>query len=138
MEVLLVQAGLSRVHNYIGLQHNYGTIDCIKLIQLVYKSEFNIEIELPEYSHSKRWIKEFSVDSIEKILSKNTRKISLTDANNFDLMIFKQGNNISHFGVFIKPFKLLHVEEHSTSKIEDLNPYWINYLYGVYRHDCLV
>lgn len=126
--------------NYLFLPHNYGSIDCIQLIRLYYKQELNITLDLPDYPHSKVWMRVFSTDTLDHWANTNAHKIHLTDAQNFDLISFKapRSKMLIHFAMYIKPNKMLHVEEGNTSRIDTLDTYWLSHLYAVYRHNDLV
>lgn len=124
--------------DYLGLKHEYGKLDCVTLLQLFYANELGILLDIPNYSFSRRWVLEFSADNIDAWISKYATKVSLTTAKNYDLMVFRAGNVINHFAMFIQPCKILHVEENTTSKLELLSDYWVNSLHAVYRHNSLV
>lgn len=125
--------------NYIGLEHDYGSVDCITLIKSFYERELSISFTLPVYTRSKRWMLDFSEDELNCWISAYAIKTSLTAAKNYDLIAFKSKNNrIIHFGMFLAPNSMLHVEEGSVSKIDRLSDYWINSIYAVYRHEQLV
>lgn len=125
---------------YLNLKHIYGTLDCIILVKLFYKQEFNIEITLPDYSKSKTWMREYDVDKLDSTILKYCSKLYLTDTKNYDLITFKSLNSsqIIHFGIFLSPLKMLHVEDGSISKIDNLNKYWLDHYYASYRHESLV
>ena len=125
---------------YIGLSHEYGATDCITLIQRFYSEQLNIEIQLPRYIKSKKWMYALSAQEVDTWALKYAIKTSLTAAANYDLIVFKSAkqNLITHFGMFLMPNRMLHIEERNTSKIEILNTYWISSIYAVYRHECLV
>lgn len=125
---------------YIGLSHEYGTIDCIHLIQLFYKEQLGINFDIPSYSFSKRWVTEFTTQDIDLWAFKYGIKTTLTDAQNYDLIAFKSENKntINHFGMFLAPNRMLHIEENSISRIETLNDYWLSSIYAIYRHEQLV
>jgi cell wall-associated NlpC family hydrolase len=128
------------VLKYIGLPHRYGRIDCISLIQLFYKEELNLHFDLPAYDSSKRWVLNFTSSCIDDWALKYAIKTSLTDSQNYDLIVFKCNKKhlINHFGMFLMPNRMLHIEENSTSKTETLSDYWISSIYAIYRHKQLV
>ena len=118
--------------------HNYGKLDCIILIKRFYETELGISFDLPKYTPSKRWMYSFEQQELDSWISKYAVKTSLTEAKNYDLIAFKSKNIINHFGMFLAPTAMLHVEEGSSSKIETLNDYWIESIHAVYRHVSLV
>lgn len=125
---------------YIGHKHEYGVFDCIILVQQFYKNELGVSLDLPPYPHSSSWMRHFTTASFEERASKYGTKVPLTGAKNYDLIVFKSDKSelLIHFGIYIMPNKMLHVEEGMTSRIDTLSDYWLNYLYTVYRHDSLV
>jgi cell wall-associated NlpC family hydrolase len=59
---------------------------------------------------------------------------------NYDVIAFKsrKTNLIIHFGIYLTPNKLLHIEHEGVSRIDNLSSYWIDYIHGIYRHNELV
>jgi cell wall-associated NlpC family hydrolase len=125
---------------YIGKPHNYGIFDCISLIQQFYKTELGCDFDLPNYSPSRKWMTQCTTTFFDEWADKYGKKVSLTDAKNYDLISFKspRSNFLMHFGLYIKPNKLLHIEEGKLSQLELLSDYWIARIYAIYRHDKLV
>jgi cell wall-associated NlpC family hydrolase len=124
------------VHNiqrYIGLPYEYGNVDCIKLLQTFYSQELGISIDLPSYTFSKRWYYNFTLSEIDEWASKYATKVSLTNIKTYDLIVFKNKNVAQHFGMYITPFKLLHIETNSLSCVKTLNQSDLDSIYGIYR-----
>lgn len=141
MEALSEWEGLFlevNMEKYLGLSHVYGDIDCIKLVQLYYSNELGIDFNIPTYPCSQQWMRVFTIEHFEKEISGIAKKIKLTDAQNFDLLVFKHNKSIIHFGMFLMPNKMLHIEEGKFSRIEILSDTWRRLLFGVYRHNDLV
>ena len=128
------------LHNYLFIQHDYNATNCVTLITDFYAKELSIDIELPEYPKSKRWMLEFTTDSVDLWADKYAIKVPLTAAKNYDLMVFKASNSnyLTHFGLYLERGKFLHMEEGKTSKIELLDDYWLSSLYKVLRHEQMV
>jgi|TARA_B100000035_G_C21027750_1_gene566945 cell wall-associated NlpC family hydrolase len=128
------------VQKYLGLKHEYGTVDCIELIRLFYKNELSIEFPLPPYPHSRAWLKHFSTEHVDRWASTCALKVKLTDAENYDVIAFKSLNSnlVMHFGLFLKPTQILHIEEGGVSRIETLSNYWVKRIYALYRHESMV
>ena len=101
------------VQKYLGLKHEYGQTDCIELIRNFYKNELKLEFDLPPYPHSRAWMKYFHTTKVDEWASKCSIKVKLTDAKNYDVMVFKSEKHelAIHFGMFLMPSKLLHIEE---------------------------
>ena len=85
-------------------------------------------------------MKDFTTTSFDERAAKYGTKVPLTDAKNYDLIVFKskKSNLLIHFGLYLLPSRMLHVEEGSTSRVDTLSDYWLEHLHGVYRHDSLV
>ena len=128
------------VRDFIGLPHSYDTINCITLIKNFYYIKLNLEFSLPEYPHSKHWIKEFTTTSIDNWAAQCAKKVSLTNAKDYDVIAFKseKTNLIIHFGMYLMPSKMLHIEEGGISCVETLSDYWVESIHSIYRHDSLV
>lgn len=128
------------VQKYLGLRHEYGIIDCIELIRLFYKNELGIEFPLPPYPHSRAWLKHFSTQSVDEWANMCAVKVKLTAAENYDVIAFKSVNSnlVIHFGLFLKPTQMLHIEEGGVSRIETLSDYWVERIYSLYRHESVV
>ena len=128
------------VQKYLGLRHEYGNIDCIELIRSFYKNELKLKFELPTYPHSRDWMKHFYTQKVDEWASKCSTKVKLTDAKNYDVMVFKSEKYdlAIHFGMYLMPSKLLHIEEGGCSCVQTLSDYWINRLHAIYRHNDMV
>ena len=128
------------VQKYLSLRHEYGKIDCIELIRSFYKNELNIQFDLPPYPHSRAWMKYFHTQKVDEWASKCSIKVKLTDAKNYDVMVFKSEKYdlAIHFGMYLMPSKLLHIEEGGCSCVQTLSDYWVNRLHAIYRHNEMV
>lgn len=128
------------INSYLGIKHAYGSYDCITLVQQFYENELNCSFNLPVYPSSRLWMKKYTVEFLDEWASKYGKKVSLTDAKNYDLISFKskKSNLLIHFGLYIKPNKMLHVEEGNTSRVDNLSEYWLEHLHAIYRHDKMV
>jgi hypothetical protein len=128
------------VIKYIGIPHKYGSFDCITLVHCFYEKELNCVFDMPAYPKSRSWMKEFTTNFFDEWAYKYGKKVLLTDAENYDLISFKskKSNLLIHFGLYIKPNRMLHVEEGKTSCVELLSDYWLQHLHAIYRHDKMV
>jgi len=128
------------VQKYLALKHQYGQVDCIELIRSFYKNELNIDFDLPPYPHSRAWMKYFHTKKVDEWASKCSIKVKLTDAKNYDVMVFKSEKYelVTHFGMYLMPSKLLHIEEGGCSCVQTLSDYWMNRLHAIYRHNDMV
>ena len=128
------------VQKYLGLKHNYSKTNCITLIQSFYKNEFNIHFETPNYPKSRSWLKFYDPSFISEWVSEDWIKVQLTDAKNYDVMIFNSEKTklITHFGMYIMPSRMLHIEEGGFSCVQTLSDYWVKNLCMICRHNDLV
>ena len=128
------------VQDFIGLRHSYDDINCITLIKRFYDSKLNLQFSLPEYPLSKHWIKEFTTVSIDNWAAQCAKKVSLTNAKDYDVIAFKseKRNLITHFSMYLMPSKMLHVQGGGISRVETLSDYWVESIHAIYRHDSLV
>ena len=128
------------VQQYLGKKHDYGIFDCISLIKDFYSQELGINFDLPAYPQSRAWMKSFSTDTVEKLALQHARKVKLTEAKDYDVMVFKSDktNLVIHFGLYLSPLKMLHIEEGGFSCVSTLSEYWMSKLHMVLRHNELV
>ena len=128
------------VRNYISLPHSYDSVNCITIIKDFYHNELSLEFSLPDYPLSKHWIKEFTTTSIDNWAAQCAKKVSLTNAKDYDVIAFKseKTNLVTHFGMYLMPSKMLHIEEGGISRVETLSDYWVENIHSIYRHDSLV
>ena len=128
------------VQQYLGLKHDYGTVDCIELIRQFYKNELNIDFGLPAYPASRQWMKHFSCENVDGWASVYGQKVELTEAKNYDVMVFKsdKSNLVIHFGMFLMSSRMLHIEEGGFSCVQTLSDYWMSKLHAIYRHNEMV
>ena len=128
------------VQKYLGLYHSYEDINCITLIKNFYFLELNLQFSLPDYPVSRHWIKQFTTTSIDSWAAQCAKKVSLTNAKDYDVIAFKseKTNLVTHFGMYLMPSKMLHIEEGGISCVETLSDYWVESIHSIYRHDSLV
>ena len=128
------------VQQYLGLKHEYGVIDCIELLRQFYNNELSLDFPLPIYLKSRSWMKHFSTHNVDLWAETCFIKVNLTHAENYDIIAFKSDRSdlIIHFGLFLKPTRMLHIEEGGVSCIDTLSDYWISRIHSFYRHVKLV
>ena len=126
------------VQKYLGLKHQYGSIDCIQLIKSFYQNELNLSFSLPSYPKSRKWMKHFSTDNVDQWASKCAVKVKLTEGQNYDVIAFRHKDYVMHFAIYLAPLKILHIEEGGVSCVETLSQYWVEHIHTLYRHESLV
>ena len=97
------------VRDFIGLSHSYDKINCITLIKNFYFTELDLYFSLPDYPLSRHWVKEFTTTSIDNWAAQCAKKVSLTNAKDYDVIAFKseKTNLVIHFGMYLMPSKML-------------------------------
>jgi len=128
------------VYEYLGIKHEYGKTDCIELIRKFYIKELSIDFPLPSYPKSRDWMKQFTTSHVDEWASTCAVKVKLTEAKNYDVIAFRsiKSNLITHFGLFLAPTQMLHIEEGGISRVETLSQYWVERLHAFYRHESMV
>jgi cell wall-associated NlpC family hydrolase len=128
------------VQKYLSLKHEYGKVDCIELIRSFYLNELGISFDLPSYPASRDWMKKFSTIRIDEWASSYATKVELTEAKNYDVMVFKsdRSNLVIHFGLYLMPSRMLHIEEGGFSCVQNLSDYWVSRLHTIFRHNDMV
>jgi hypothetical protein len=123
------------IEKYLGKPHEYGNWDCLLLATKFYKNEFGIDIEIPYHPCSDKWMKMYLPDYWDNLFSNYGVKVPLTEANNYALIIFKSKNNklITHFGLFLAPSSMLHIEYDRVSCIETLSDELRDKIHSVYN-----
>ena len=125
---------------YLHNKHNYEDTNCVSLLSCVYNDVLGIKLDIPDYPKSRKWLTAFTTDSVDSWALNCAIKVSLTDAKNYDLIVFKssKSNRLTHFALYVEHNKMFHVEEDNYSKIELLSDYWRDNIYAVYRHEQMV
>ena len=123
------------IQKYLGRSHEYGKFDCILIAKEFYKNEFGIDLDIPDYPHSDLWMKHYTPEYCDNFFRKYGEKVPLTEAKNYALMVFKskRSNLVVHFGIFIAPISILHVEEGKLSCVETLSDHTRRELFAVYN-----
>ena len=66
----------------------------------------------PDNINHRKWMKTITLQQIDEWALKHSIKVPLTEAQDFDVMIFKsiKFQRPIHFGMFLKPCNILHLE----------------------------
>lgn len=145
--LVLVERYLDNMSNYtqyLGIKHDYLNINCITLIERIYKEQLgsdvfsdlwkHLEIKNGKPKEGTRWKFKITFDKILEWTNKNARKVDLRDLKEYDVFIFKSKKNRPlHFGMYIGENKFIHIEEESTSVISLLNQDWRDQIHSIYR-----
>ena len=110
-----------------------------------YKNELNIDCIaelIPENIEEagRRWMSKITLPEIEEWALIHGTKVNLTNAQDFDVIVFKsvRFERPIHFGMFLKPGHMLHLEEGRTSRYETITNEWSKCFHAIYRHHSLV
>jgi hypothetical protein len=129
---------LVNYRQYLNIPHDYKTNNCISLIANFYDKELKIPFE-----EERVLFNNFSITSIKELRSipiesiyalKNWTKISLTEIQEFDIIIYTRNSKLSHFAMYMGEYKILDVKEGQTSKLSYLNDTQRNNIEGIMRH----
>ena len=129
---------------YLGIKHDYQGINCITLIEKIYKEELNSEVFQSLWTHlnllegkpleGRRWKFKVTLEKIEEWVNLNAIKVDLTDIEEYDVMLFKtRKNRPIHFGMYTTNNNFIHVEEETSSRISALDQDWRNQIHFVLR-----
>ena len=130
--------------NYLGIPHSYESgLNCITIIHEFFKKELGIDCikELvPSNVTNARWMKQITLEDIDTWALKHGIKVPLTELQDCDVILFKSPrlNFPIHFGMFMLPYNMLHLEEGNYSKYEHISSNWSECIYAAYRHKSLV
>ena len=129
---------------YLGIKHNYQNINCITLIEKIYKEELNSEVFQSLWTHlnllggkpieGSRWKFKITLEKIEEWANLNAIKVDLTKIKEYDVILFKSKKNRPiHFGMYITNNNFIHVEEETSSRISSLNQEWRDKIHFILR-----
>lgn len=128
---------------YLNIAHQYDSDhNCVGLLAAIYERELNIDL-----SPEKNIFNNFKVLNLAEVrsipisdLSKlnNWIKISLTNIQEFDIIIYTRNNKLSHFAMYVGDNKIIDVVERGRSSIKHLNDFTRKNIYSVIRHKQLV
>jgi len=130
---------------YLGIRHDYLKTNCISLIKLIYEKEkVNSLLEdvcsflgftEGKVTNSQTWSTELNMVALNDWLDKNTKKVSLTTMQEYDVIVFKsaRSNFVKHLGMYIGNNKFIHLSENDYSKIDEYGHLWRMITLGVYR-----
>lgn len=116
-----------------GREYEFGTADCFEAMRDYY-SDIGINIPPRQLFEDDWWTKGLDYFTEEIISSYGFRKV--TDPQPKDLLIFSVTTNVgNHCGVYLGNDIMFHHAEKRLSCKENLYPFWIKHLTGIYRHD---
>lgn len=116
-----------------GREYQFGVNDCFEAARDYYAS---IGIELPhrDLYEDDWWKKGLDYFTEEYIATWGFKKVSDPQPN--DLLIFSVTTNVgNHCGVYLGNDSMFHHAEKRLSCKENLYPFWIQHLTGIYRYE---
>jgi cell wall-associated NlpC family hydrolase len=133
---------------YIGLKHDWNTINCLTIIEKIYKEKLGITFDdvwkragrVDGTSNlDRKWFIKYGLDSV-MIELQNWQKIPLTKLKEYDILVFVKKERPWHFGMYIDANKFIHVEENSFVTISELSQEYRDILYNSEgcRHERMV
>lgn len=129
-------------------KHDYMGINCISLIDQIYKEELGIThfdtlwkiLDFPEgkANMGRAWIKKVTFEKIDEWATQYAKKVSLTKAREYDVIVFKsRSGRPFHFGMCIGGGRFIHVQQDSYVMIDYITS-WIDSVHLVYRSNEMV
>ena len=84
----------NNIAKYLSIPHSYDGINCLTLIHEFYKNELNIDCIaelIPENIEEagRRWMSKITLPEIEEWALIHGTKVNLTNAQDFDVIVFK-------------------------------------------------
>ena len=138
---------MNKYYKYLQIKHTYGKINCLTLIELIYKEKLKIDMSETwqragrhdgTSQVDKKWFLKYTIESVKKELQ-HWIYVSITDIKEYDIVIFvSKKMRPLHFGMYIGDNKYIHLPENSNCHISELNLKERELLFGVYRHPKLV
>lgn len=130
---------MSWSNEYIGLPwadcgRDRGGCDCWGLACLIYRQELGIE--LPDYRGAYVSAGEQSeIAALIRDASASPHWCGVSEAQPFDVAVFRAGRWRSHLGVVIRPGLMIHMAAEDRARVERYDAgAWRHRLEGVYRH----
>ena len=83
---------------YLGKKHSYNGINCITILASFYKNElksdvfdslFNLIKKDEKIINTRKWMKIVSLSDIDRWASTCAKKVTLTTAKNYDVIVFR-------------------------------------------------
>jgi len=143
---------MSKYTKYLGIPHSYNKINCITLIEFIYKRELksNIFSSLWVYLDIKskdgkaylkgkeltgtKWTFEVTFDELLDWCKDHAQKVDLTDLQEYDVILFKSSKNRPiHFGMYVGEGKFIHIEEKHKSEINFFGANWREKTHSIWR-----
>tara|TARA_B100000424_G_scaffold36687_1_gene24874 strand:- start:10508 stop:11194 length:687 start_codon:yes stop_codon:yes gene_type:complete len=131
MELNIVEPK-KRAYPLIGREYEFGIKDCFEAMRDWLEKE-NIHIPPREPFEDDWWNNDLDYFTEENIKNWNHKKVDSPEKN--DVLIFKIREKVAnHCGVYLGNDIFFHHAENRLSCRENLYPFWIQHLVGIYRY----
>lgn len=115
-----------------GREYSFGTQDCFEAAKDWY-SQYDIKLSPRDPFEDDWWEKGLNYFNDEYLSSWGFEKVSEVKPN--DLLVFSVESNVgNHCGVYVNNDVFFHHAENRLSCKENLYPFWIKHLTGIYRY----
>tara|TARA_R100000664_G_scaffold13807_1_gene21902 strand:+ start:4711 stop:5100 length:390 start_codon:yes stop_codon:yes gene_type:complete len=115
----------------IGLEWEYGKVDCYSLMRNYFKS---LGVELPDY------VRPENLETCESVFlnqlpKKGFVQISIHNRQPHDVLVMRLGTKTAmHAAILLPHEKILHQKQESLSCIEPFNSYYVKRTEAVFRY----
>ena len=118
----------------MGREYKFGIQDCFEAARDYYRTEVNLDIPAREPFEDDWWLKDLDYFTEDYISTWGFKKVDNPQKD--DLLIFAVNSKIgNHCGVFLGNDIFFHHATQRLSCRENLYPFWIKHLIGIYRYE---
>lgn len=118
----------------MGREYKFGIQDCFEAARDYYRTEVNLDIPAREPFEDDWWLKDLDYFTEDYISTWGFKKVDKPQKD--DLLIFAVNSKIgNHCGVFLGNDIFFHHATQRLSCRENLYPFWIKHLIGIYRYE---
>ena len=122
-------------NKYIGLEYKWGTNDCLRIVENVYKNEKDFIIKKGDEPVSEEWYIQNPNRIIKYAVENGAIIRDIDQLREFDCVFFKMRGIIRHLGVMTDNYgHFLHQLQKQTSRIDNIRSrHWSNCFYAGVR-----
>ena len=118
----------------MGREYKFGIQDCFEAARDYYRTEVKLDIPAREPFEDDWWLKDLDYFTEDYISTWGFKKVDSPQKD--DLLIFAVNSKIgNHCGVFLGNDIFFHHATQRLSCRENLYPFWIKHLIGIYRYE---
>ncbi len=121
---------------YIGRKFEWNTQDCLSLVNDFYLNEYEINLNLSKESRGNNWFLENGYRIDESFSKFNFVEVDSETLQDGDLIgiHYKNGEPVSHLGIYLKENQILHQRTNSYSTVEIYSELYKKLTHYVLRH----